>query len=207
MSANHYKGQLQDTLVKLQGSQVSAREWRQVANNRLLLLVAIDGALNIQIHHLLKVGTTFGVSPQDPGMPVADLDRHSADEVASFILQKIDAASSFTANLTREAVSLQATLLETLSVALSAQEIPRPVMDLKVKDYTQQVNDASTPLKDIFEEIEGETLQFTHNTCESVPTHDHTESDHSESTSTIKEDDICPLSYEMEQALTLFSHK
>jgi len=145
---------LQQTLRKLNVAQASASEWRTVASNRLLLLAAVDGALNVQLHGLLKIGTIFGASAEDPGVPVADLSRHSADEMTSFILQKIRAAASFTAHLTNEASSLQSTLGGVLSIALESQDIDRPIVDLKVKDYTAELEDASTPLRSIFHQIE-----------------------------------------------------
>lgn len=154
MSASHYKDLLSRTLIKLSSAQTSASEWMKVANNRLLLLSAIDSALNVQIYHLLKVGTIFGVDPRDPSMPIADFNSHSADEITGFILAKLEAAAEFTANLTREAAALQETLSSTLSIALEAKSVDRPTMDLKIKDYTQLVEGASTPLKAIFEEIE-----------------------------------------------------
>jgi len=154
MSASRYKEMLQQTLRKLNVAQASASEWRTVASNRLLLLAAVDGALNVQLHGLLKIGTIFGASAEDPGVPVADLSRHSADEMTSFILQKIRAAASFTAHLTNEASSLQSTLGGVLSIALESQDIDRPIVDLKVKDYTAELEDASTPLRSIFHQIE-----------------------------------------------------
>jgi len=154
MSASRYKEMLQQTLRKLNVAQASASEWRTVASNRLLLLAAVDGALNVQLHGLLKIGTIFGASAEDPGVPVADLSRHSADEMTSFILQKIRAAASFTAHLTNEASSLQSTLGGVLSIALESQDIDRPIIDLKVKDYTTELEDASTPLRSIFHQIE-----------------------------------------------------
>lgn len=154
MSASRYKEMLQQTLRKLNVAQASASEWRTVASNRLLLLAAVDGALNVQLHGLLKIGTIFGASAEDPGVPVADLSRHSADEMTSFILQKIRAAASFTAHLTNEASSLQSTLGGVLSIALESQDVDRPIIDLKVKDYTAELEDASTPLRSIFHQIE-----------------------------------------------------
>lgn len=155
---------LTKTLEKLAAAQTSAREWKQVADNRLLLLTVVDSTLNAQIYQLLKVGTIFGVSPEDPGMPTADLRVHSADDITSFILHKIGAASSFTAHLADEAASLQLTLSSTLSIALEAQSVERPVLDLKVKDYTQIVGDATTPLVEIFSKLENDPPDRDHGT-------------------------------------------
>lgn len=153
MSARTYKAQLDVTLSKLNNAITSAREWRQVASNRLLLLEAIDAAINTQIYGLMKIGTIFGVAPEDPESPVANSGIHSADEMTSFILQKLMCASSFTANLTAEAVSLQEKLSGVLSIALEAVSVDRPIADLKINDYSSYAKESSSPLKDVFDQV------------------------------------------------------
>lgn len=153
MSARTYKAQLDATLLKLNNSITSAREWKQVATNRLLLLEAIDAAVNTQVYRLMKIGTIFGVSPEDPESPVADSGVHSADEITSFVLQKLQCASSFTAHLTVEAASLQEKLSGVLSIALEAVSVDRPAVDLRITDYSSYANESSSPLKEVFDQV------------------------------------------------------
>jgi hypothetical protein len=207
MSASHYRELLQHTLVKLQQAQSSAREWQTVASNRLLLLVAVDAALNIQVYEFLKIGTIFGVSAEDPNMPVADLSCHSADEVTSFILQKIKAAAAFTANLTNEASSLQDVLSSTLSIALESRSVERPIVDLAVKDYTAEMQDATTPLRQVFSKIED--LVDDHNNASALgakgtPSVNMGQAGQSEN---IDDMDESGTSFEMSKALGLFKRR
>jgi len=155
MSARHYKQQLDIALAKLNAQTIAAREWKTVADNRLLLLTAVDASLNTQISLLLQVGAVFGIRPQDPDVPVADPHIHSADEMVSFILHKVAAASEFTAALTRESHEVQMKLSDVLGIALDAVAVDRPTCDLTVTDYTGATDDTSSPIESILEQIEG----------------------------------------------------
>lgn len=207
MSASHYRDLLNQALIKLTQAQSSAREWQTVASNRLLLLVAVDGALNVQVHEFLKIGTIFGVSADDPKMPVADLSRHSADEVTSFILRKVQATAAFTANLTNEAVQLQSTLSSALSIALESRDVERPIVDLKVKDYTAELQDATTPLRQVFECIED--LQDHHGSHD-LDVEEQAQTPKVQPTTgyTVEEvEEESGMSYEMTHALSLFKRR
>lgn len=156
MSAYKYKQKLSETLRLVNDQTESAREWKKVAENRLELLSQIDRQMETHIARLLEVGTVFGVDPTDPGFESANTAVHSGEEVVMMITSKLQAVASFTANLTREAVNLQETLDDTLSIALQATRVDRPTLDMELKDYTSLFEDSSAPLRDVYEETSAE---------------------------------------------------
>lgn len=154
MSARSYQLKLNQALILLSESQKAAQEWRIVAENRLKLIIWIDGIVDEVVKDLVKVGTIFGVDPSDPGIPLASIGTASGDEASQFVNAKIDAISSFAANLAREARSLQSTLDDTLMIAINATMEKRPTEDLKLSMSSKPAMNRTSPLKEVFNELE-----------------------------------------------------
>jgi len=148
MTSAHYKNELSRALLKLHDAQTAAAEWKQVAINRKTLLCSIDGAVTAQVYHAIKVGTLFGVSAHDPGLPEVDLSAHSAGEATSIVLRKLAFSSSFLAELCKEANQLQATLLSVLNIALESKDISRPLHDVDPESVDDLVAEAISPFHD-----------------------------------------------------------
>lgn len=154
MSARSYQLKLKETLEKLLVATRTAKEWKTVAENRLAMLYDIDEQINTQVDCLAKVGTIFGVDPVSLKLPLGRSGGLSGDETASVTLERVFAVSAFTANLTREAVSLQETLNETLRIAIDASSVDPPLHDLRASKHTSEPPDCSSPLKEIYDEVE-----------------------------------------------------
>lgn len=154
MSAKSYQTKLRDTLDKLTVSIRVAREWKQVADNRLMFLHQIDTEVGKHVDAMCKVGTIFGVDPSHPGMPNAQGSCLPGAETTAIILEKLLAMAAFTANLTREASSLQATLDDTLALAIESSAIGPPLHDLGVQSLPIRGVQTSLPLEEVFGEIE-----------------------------------------------------
>jgi len=148
MTSSHYKNELSRALIKLHDAQTAAAEWKQVAINRKTLLCSIDGAVTAQVYHAIRVGTLFGVSAHDPGLPEVDLSSHSAGEATSIVLRKLAFSSSFLAELCKEANQLQSTLLSVLNIALESKDITRPLHDVETENVDSLVAEAISPFND-----------------------------------------------------------
>jgi len=154
MSARSYQLKLREALDKLTVAAKTAREWKTVADNRLILLHDIDKSIGEQIDSLLQIGTIFGVDPKPPGLPVAKDSNLAGEETTGLVLEKLTAIASFTANLTREASALQETLEDTLQLAVDATLVDPPKEDLGVHRSKRDTLFPSSPLREIYREIE-----------------------------------------------------
>lgn len=153
MSAHTYKVKLGETLEKLSAAHHAARQWKIVAENRLHLLVGVDTAVSDMIDGLLMIGTLFGVSPTETGLPRAYGTASSGDEVSALVMNKLDSISTFVSHLTKEASSLQLTLMETLALATDATGVEPPTVDLSVSHSSLIRFPPAKPLTDVYDEL------------------------------------------------------
>lgn len=154
MSASTYKRQLDQLIVRFQLQTVAAQEWKSVAENRLKLLDSISVGLNSFLEGLQKIGTIFGQEIEDLNIPSLSVNENSGEEYTMLIRQKVLCISSFTSNLTREACQVQATLNATLGIAAEALSVDRPKNDLQSDDMTDHISTASSPLREVYDEVE-----------------------------------------------------
>lgn len=154
MSAITYKRQLDQLIMRFQLQTVAAQEWRSVAENRLKLLDSISIGLNSFLEELQKIGTIFGQEIEDLNIPTLSVNENSGEEYTMLIRQKVLCISSFTSNLTREACQVQATLNATLGIAAEALSVDRPKNDLQPGDMTDHISTASSPLREVYNEVE-----------------------------------------------------
>jgi len=154
MSVKSYQLRLREAIDKLSVSVRTAKEWKQVAENRLSMIYLLDKEIGNHVTEMCKVGTIFGVDPTNPNLPEASLSRLSGEEALAAAMEKLTATASFTSNLVREAAGLQCTLDETLQIAVESSMIQPPIHDLslKAKGYTEVRT--SSPLSAVYEEIE-----------------------------------------------------
>lgn len=149
MSASLYKRELKATLASLQESSLALNEWRKVAENRHLLLIAIDGAVSAFASKILMTKSLLGVKVRDMPLEVAEASTHTSNAAASLIMGKITTVAYFVSELCHEAASLQLTLDSTLRLALEARDLTRPTSDLVIADdLTKELEDIAATMVD-----------------------------------------------------------
>jgi hypothetical protein len=148
MSARQWKIRLEECQAKLGEATLAAKEWREVAENRLILIRRLDKTLSHNLEDLVKVGEVFGVEVNlGDGVwtPTAGME---GGAVVMYIMGKLEAVAEYQARLLREASAIQVTLNDTYELACAAVSVSRPSMDLTLPEETQQVSEPSSPYRE-----------------------------------------------------------
>lgn len=149
MSARQWKIRLEESQRRYGEVELAAREWRQVAENRLALIGRLDKVLSHCLEDLVGVGEIFGVSVQLPEEVWTPTEGMDAGSVVMYIMGKIEAMADFQAALLKESSEVQVTLNDTYTLACQAVGVQRPQMDLTVPLDTEKVSEPSSPYRDL----------------------------------------------------------
>jgi hypothetical protein len=134
MGSTHYRRELVKLTTHLREVEASSVEWEKVANLRLRQLIQLDGVLSCMVRDISGLGKIIGVDVPDTDLPDAVLSVNGSGETSSFIRGKLSYVAQFTRCLVAEAKEVQSTLDSTLSIALEAAAISRPLLDLEDHD-------------------------------------------------------------------------
>jgi hypothetical protein len=134
MATSMYKRQIAQLLERLTNASLAAREWRQVAENRHRLIVALDSAISALYSHAIVAEGVLGITAPKTDVPLANFETMSADEAYQFALARLDCSAQFYTRVASEAHKLQLVLLECLSEGIKVLEVNRPVVDLHITE-------------------------------------------------------------------------
>lgn len=130
MSARTWRLKLEEVQQRHADSIVAAQEWKNVAENRLMMLHGINALLCQHLQTMHTAGEVLGCSLSDDIATEPMPEGVSGMEVYAEILSQLDIAGSFSTNLANEASSLTLTLSDVLGYALSAVSVSRPTADV-----------------------------------------------------------------------------
>jgi hypothetical protein len=134
MATSMYKKQIAQLLERLTNASLAAREWKQVAENRHRLIVALDSAIGALYSHAIIAEGVLGINAPKTDVPLADFETMSADEAYQFALTRLDCSAQFYTRVAAEAHKLQIVLLDCLSEGIKVLEVNRPIADLHITE-------------------------------------------------------------------------
>jgi hypothetical protein len=127
MSAIMYKKRLETALTALSQQAVAAREWRDIAEDRLAGMEALDKMVCVAAERVKDLGGVLGVelsSSATASSPTPDMD---PIDIYKICFERLEAFVDFTIILTEEAHSTVGGLDETLKLLEAVSPIAAPV--------------------------------------------------------------------------------
>lgn len=106
-----------------------AHQWKDVADTRLYYLEALDKSLGNFVEALSRLTDVFGIEVPKTDQVTADSEIHSGEEMYQLASKKALTLMIFLDQLAQEATSVQSTLDDVLSIAVTATLAPVPVSD------------------------------------------------------------------------------